>query len=344
MNIVVSLDYEIWFGRNGSPPQQTLVEPTEALAQLARRLGIRLVLFVDATWLWRLRQEARRHASLMGVYYRVMRQLEALAEEGHELQLHLHPHWVDSHWDGDGWVQDLRRYRLHDFSDAEIVDLVCDGAETLRALSQWQSVSAFRAGGWCLQPFERLALPLKAAGISIDSTVYAQGREAGAGRRYDFTAAPALSRWRFELDPLQPVDDGHFLEVPIASQTLSPAFFWRLAMTRMLRSGEHRRFGDGAAMPMSRADLWRKLTQASTSVVSLDGLKATTMRSALADHRRRGLQDFVIVGHPKALTQHALRRLELFVHAHRGDHFMGLNDYLAERPAASAADPMRSAA
>ena len=32
MNIVLSLDYEIWFGRNGSPPRQTLIEPTDALA------------------------------------------------------------------------------------------------------------------------------------------------------------------------------------------------------------------------------------------------------------------------------------------------------------------------
>lgn len=330
MNIVLSLDYEIWFGRNGALPHRTLVEPTDALRALARRHGVRLVFFVDALWLLRLRDDARRHPVLMAEHYRVARQLDALAAEGHELQLHLHPHWLDSHWDGDDWALDLRRYRLHDFADDEIAGMVTEGANVLRAHAGSVPVSAFRAGGWCLQPFARLRDPLRAAGIRIDSTVYAGGVEEGEGRRYDFRAAPALGRWRFDSDPLQPRADGAFLELPIASQQLPPWFFWQLAFTKVLGLGAHRVQGPGAALPLSRADLLRRLSRPSTSVVSSDGLKASRLAAAFDAQRRRGLHDFVVIGHPKALTLHALRALDHFITAHRGAAFCGMNDYLGE--------------
>lgn len=328
MNIVLSLDYEVWFGRNGALPQRTLVEPTAALRALARRHGVRLVFFVDVLWLLRLREEARRHPLLMAEHDRVARQLDELAADGHELQLHLHPHWLDSYWDGDDWALDLRRYRLHDFADTEIAEMVNAGAHALRAHAGVVPVSAFRAGGWCLQPFDRLRGPLRSADICIDSTVYAGGVEQGEGRRYDFRAAPALGRWRFDDDPLRPRADGAFLELPIASQTLPPWFFWQLAFTKVLGLGAHRVQGPGSALAMGRADLLRRLLRPSTSVASSDGLKASRLADALESQRRRGLQDFVVIGHPKALTLHGLRMLDHFITAHRGDHFFGMNDYL----------------
>jgi hypothetical protein len=88
--------------------------------------------------------------------------------------------------------------------------------------------------------------------------------------------------------------------------------------------------GPGAALPPSRADLLRRLSRPSTSVVSSDGLKASRLAAAFDAHRRRGLHDFVVIGHPKALTLHALRALDHFITAHRGAAFCGLNDYLGE--------------
>jgi hypothetical protein len=330
VNIVITLDYELFFGSRSGTAQTSLIEPAQALADLARRHRVPLVFFVDAAWLVRMREQTRKHPSLMAEHYRVAKQLEQFAIAGHELQLHVHPHWQDSQWHGDGWSHRLDRYRLHDYSELEIRHIVSDCSATLRSLSAGQPVTAFRAGGWCIQPFDRLRPALSACGIRIDSTVFAGGRQDGPGQRYDFSTAPALSRWRFDSDPLVPSDAGAFLEVPIASHRVSPRFYWHLALAKKLRLGQHRALGEGEAMHPSRNDLLKKLLQPTVSVVSIDGLKASFLEAAYQSYKRRHMQDFVIIGHPKAFTPYSLDKLDAFLQNHQDDRFVGLNHYLPQ--------------
>ena len=338
MKIVITLDYEVYFGRQSSGTERVLIAPAQALFEIAARHRIPLVLFVDAAWLIRLQEEGRRHPALAAEHASVLRQLDGFVAAGHELQLHVHPHWQDSHWTGSEWALDLRRYRLHDFSDADVAEIIGSCANTLRGVAGADRVCAFRAGGWSIQPFERLRAPLRAAGIRIDSTVYPGGRQEGRRQRYDFRDAPtSMSRWCFESDPLRPDAHGGFLELPIASQSVAPWFYWRLAASKLLRSEQHRPFGSGAAAPMSRADLARKLMRRSVSVVSIDGLKGSLLEAAFQDYRRRGMDDFVIIGHPKAFTRYSLRHLDRFLHAHRAEQFVGLGHYLQEFESRAAA-------
>jgi hypothetical protein len=338
MNISLTLDYEVFFGSGSGNARRSVVEPTEALCETVRRHGLSMVFFVDALWLIRLREEAYRHASARQDLEATMRQLDSLVRAGHELQLHLHPHWLDSSHGRDGWELDLRRYRLHDFSDESIASMVREGTQVLRAFGPRGGVSAFRAGGWCIQPFERLREPLLAAGIKVDSTVYNGGHQHALDRSFDFRRAPAASSWRFDRDPLIPVEGGPFLEVPIASHSVWPGFYWRLALERKRRRPEHVALGEGQAMPLSRADLLARLLAPSRSVVSIDGLKADFLEAAWRSYRQRGMEDFVVIGHPKALTRHSLRRLDEFLTRHRDQRWVGMANYaerLAPRPAAS---------
>jgi hypothetical protein len=243
----------------------------------------------------------------------VCRQLAGLAKRGHQLQLHVHPHWEDARWENDGWKLDLARYALHSFDPAQIGDIVKRYLEALRELGGPSAGTAYRAGGWVIQPFERLRGALRGAGVGIDSTVYRGGHRAGATQPYDFRGAPERSRWRFEHDPLVEDPKGSFLEVPIASRELRPAFYWRLALAKKAGGRRHRAFGDGRAIAMDGGDLRSLLTRPSTSVVSVDGYKASFLEDAADDYRRRGMEDFVVIGHPKALTRFSLERLDHFL-------------------------------
>ncbi len=327
MNISLTLDYEIYFGSASGSAEHTLLAPTEMLMKLAGRHGVPLVLFVDALWLRRLRELAGQHRALMAEHLRVCRQLEQAVKAGHELQLHLHPHWLDSHWTGERWQMNLQRYRLHDFADADIAEMTLLGAEALRAFGGSGTVNAFRAGGWCLQPFERLRQPLLEAGIRIDSTVYAEGVQSGGAHHYDFRGAPAASHWRFDTDPLVPVDDGPLLELPIASHTAGPLLFWKMALARKLKLARHRPLGHGEPVGPSRGDLMRKLFGRTHSVVSMDGLKAGLLEPAWRAARARGQEDFVVIGHPKAATRASVEQLARFLHRHADERFVGLDGY-----------------
>jgi hypothetical protein len=310
---LLTFDYEIFFGPRTGTLERTLIEPTEALTKVAGRHGAKCVFFVDAGYILRLREEMRRHPELRAQHDAVAGQVESLAHAGHEIQLHIHPHWEDSHWIDGAWRMDTSRYALHSFAPHEIRDIVFRYAGVLRELAGPKSAWAYRAGGWVIQPFHKLRRALADAGVTIDSTVYAGGRSEGAVQPFNFETAPAKSRWRFEADPLVEVEDGAFLEVPIASRRLKPDFFWRLAWAKKMGGSRHRAFGDGAAIALERGDLMRKLFQPTTSVVSLDGYKASFLEEAADDYRARGLEDFVVIGHPKALSPYSLERLAAFL-------------------------------
>jgi hypothetical protein len=336
---LLTLDYEVFFGPRTGTVARCLIEPTEALRRVAERRGAKLVFFVDAGFLLRLRSEQRRSPYLRAEHAAVCRQVEALARAGHEIQLHVHPHWEDTRWSEDGWRTDVSRYALQSFAPGEIREIVARYAAALRELAGPRAAYAYRAGGWVIQPFAPLREALLAAGVTIDSTVFRGGRRSGPVQPFDFRAAPAKSRWRFDADPLREDPQGRFLEVPIASRRLWPSFYWRFAWAKKAGGARHRAFGDGRPLALERGELAAKLLAPSASVVSLDGYKASFLAEAAAEYRARGMEDFVVIGHPKALTPYALERLERFL-AGEGGPKPEVSTYAplrVHRPAAAAA-------
>ncbi|HEX5128762.1 MAG TPA: hypothetical protein VFV90_03395 [Usitatibacter sp.] len=303
----------MYFGSRTGSVEKCLLEPTDALARVAAKHGAPLSFFVDAGYLLALGREMRRRTELRLAYDAIRRQLNGLARQGHELQLHVHPHWEDARWEDGEWKLDLARYALHSFAPEQAGEIVKRYLDALRELGGPSVGRAYRAGGWVIQPFDKLRPALAAAGVKIDSTVYPGGHRASPVQPYDFRTAPARSRWRFEHDPLVEDPNGSFLEVPIASRTLEPSFYWRLALAKKAGGRRHRAFGDGKAIALDGGELAAKLTRPSTSVVSVDGYKAAFLEEAAEDYRRRGREDFVVIGHPKALSPYSLERIDQFL-------------------------------
>lgn len=327
LNILLTLDYEVFFGRNTGTVARTLLDPSDALCKIAERYGVPLVFFVDIGFVLRLYEEGRKFPSLMRDYDAVMRQLERFVAAGHELQLHVHSHWEDSRWNGDSWDVDTRRYRLHDFDSAGVLEILRRYTSHLRNLTAGSGVFAFRAGGWVIQPFAQIREQLLDVGIRIDSTVFAGGTSDSDTHQFNFSPCPDESHWFFEDDPLVMASNGSFLEVPIASMKLPPLFYWRLAIAKKLGGAAHRAFGDGNAIPLSRGDMLKKLSRQTTSVVSLDGFKASFLEQAYAQYKKNGKADFVVIGHPKALSHYSLQELEKFLDRHRTEKFVGYGAY-----------------
>ncbi len=330
MKIVLSTDYEVFFGQSTGTVEDTLLGPSQALCDIAARHGVPLVFFVDIGFLLRLRKEALRFPQLMRDYDRVMRQLTQFVAAGHELQLHVHPHWEDSYWNGEVWHIDTRRYRLHDFSEPEIGEIVQRYTQALRAIAGDDGVCAYRAGGWMVQPFEKISGALRDMGIYIDSTIFPGGTSEGDIHQFDFSGAPPASHWFFDNDPLVSNPEGEFLEIPIASHQVSPAFYWRFALAKKFGGIRHQTFGKGKPVPMRRAEFIRKLSHWTNSVVSMDGYKASFLADAFHQYQLAGKTDFVVMGHPKALTRYSLEQLACFIEcgkASQFNQFVGFGDY-----------------
>lgn len=314
MKLILSLDYELFFGARHGTPQRCLAEPTQALLKITDRAGVKLAFFVDAGYLCKLAEHALRDAVVRREADVVRRHLGTLARAGHAIELHIHPHWEDTRRTAEGWRFDLRRYALQSFPPAAIVDIV---TRYTRALSEFAKPLAYRAGGWVIQPFAPLAPALRANGIRIDSTVFPGGHTEDSTQALDFRGSPDKDYWRFDTDPLAPASRGYFTEVPIASVRVSPIAYWTLAARKLAGGARHRPWGDGGAIPNGKRDVARKLLARTAAAVSIDGPKARWLERAYREHKARGRNCMVVMGHPKALTPYSLDCLDRFLKRHR---------------------------
>jgi hypothetical protein len=298
-----TFDYELFFGARTGTVERCMLEPTATLMELAGRHNVPFIFFVDAGMLASMRRQVKAFPELDRVLTSISRQIERLAQAGHSVQLHIHPHWQDSFYDGNQWKMETARYRLAQFSDAEVHEIVREYKNEVAQITG-HPVFAFRAGGLCIQPFSKIARALRANQIHIDSSVYRGGRMHSPSHQFDFTYAPPKTVWNFEEDPCQEATNGYFTEYPITPHYYSQFFFARMAMHRMLRTKRLERIGDGSGMVGDSARIASMLLRGSEDMASLDGYRVTELAAAIRHfHAQEKDGHFVAIGHPKALSR-----------------------------------------
>ena len=166
--LLVSQDYELFFQRSGSI-EKCLFEPTNMLLDFADEFGIRITFFVDAGMLTSMQQLAPSHPSLENDLSKIRKHIESIHNRGHEIGLHIHPHWEDTRWESGEWDFSGTRYQLRDYSGDEVSDVVTRYTTALNELCDG-SVTSYRAGGFCVEPFDMLKAPLLQNGITGDSS------------------------------------------------------------------------------------------------------------------------------------------------------------------------------
>lgn len=318
MQIFLTYDYELFFGEPTGSVDKCIIEPTNLLRAIADRTGVKMVFFIDVGYLKKLNEFSLLYPIVEVERQQVMDQIAQLVKEGHDCQLHIHPHWEDSVHDGSNWQMKTDRYKLDDFSDEQIENIVIEYRDILFNITQ-KPVTSFRAGGWCLQPFDRVKTVFQKIGIKLDSTVFPDGKFTAGNYYYDFSNSPKKSCWKFSDDLIKEVSDGVFWEYPISNYRYSPWFFWRLFALGRINPKDHKPMGDG--YPMSSPGLKKQmLTKGMNLSASADGYFVTKLKNVLSKNEKLGYNQMVILGHPKACTLFALKKLEKFINDHKNKH------------------------
>lgn len=224
--LLFTLDYEL-FGNGSGDVFRHIIEPTNQLLTIANRYGVKYTFFFEVIEYWKLKEEWEK-GNDMGYRHNPIEamenQIRDAYRQGHDIQLHLHPQWVDACWEKGGWVVNLDKWRLGGYSGNgvdSLVNLIKRGKQTLEELlrpvdPQYECI-AMRAGGYNIQPSEEIVKAMKSSGIFVDSSIYPGGKETGVLSNYDYSSiGPDKDFWRVGTK-LEETGDSEIIEVPIVA-------------------------------------------------------------------------------------------------------------------------------
>ncbi len=315
MNIYLTYDYELFFGNDSGTVEKCMLLPTKKLMDLCHGTTVRMTFFVDVGYLI----AAEKYPELNGETSQVKAQIHEMIAQGHDVQLHIHPHWEKSSWSNGSWsFGTSAHYKLSDFSKEEAAAIVRKYKSHLEEIIG-RPVHAFRAGGWCIQPFDHIEEVFKETGIRLDSSVIPGDFLETASYAVDFREAPMKSNYRFQSDVTKENQNGDFIEFPIGSLRYSPLFFWRLYVLGRLFPAKHKMVGDGDFLSQGGRKK-RKLTQFTIGHVSTDGYYASKLEAAVNKYENLKFDDLVIIGHPKGNTAYSVEQLKRFIQKYHNKH------------------------
>ena len=310
MNIYLTYDYELFFGSETGSAKNCIIKPTEELRKVASKTGAKFTFFVDVGYIKQLK--AHLHfPEVKQDYLAITNQIKTLVSDGHDCQLHIHPHWEDSFHNGLEWEISVRRYKLSDFNEEAINRIVLEYQSILKSITQ-RPVTKYRAGGWCLQPFSKFQNVFANAGLTIDSTVFKGGENTIDPYYYNFKNYPDKDVWKFSNDLCVEDENGPFTEFPISSYAYSAYFFWKLFVLGRLLPKQHKPIGDGFPVP-SIGMRKEMLTKGKLLSASCDGYFVNKINRICKLNSEKGFQHTVIIGHPKALTKFSIFQLEKII-------------------------------
>lgn len=315
MKIYLTFDYELFFGDHPGSVEKCMLEPTRDLFELAEGKDVHYTFFVDVGYLI----ASSRYAELENERTHVEEQIKEMIDRGHDVQLHIHPHWQKAEYVNGSWEMNTKgAYKISDFTQAEIDEIFGSYKNYLEALIG-RKVCAFRAGGWCIQPFEVFKEVFEKYDLKIDSSVIPGDFMLTDEYALDFRFAPEKESYRFSNDVCSEDAEGAFTEMTIASMRYSPLFFWQLYILGRLFPDRHKMIGDGRFLDQGGRKK-RKLKNYTVNHISTDGYFAKKLKAGLDKMINMGMQHMVVIGHPKGNTNYSIEKLNDFISSEHTNH------------------------
>lgn len=311
MQIVLTFDYELFFGTKTGTVQNCLINPTQTLLKLFHTYNIQTTFFVDASYLLMLKKDAEKNSYSFQEWRSISEQIHNIVTNGHEIGLHIHPHWSDCIRKKEKWIMNTHRYRFDSLQPAEQKEHFHACVDLIRK-EFYSNLCSFRAGGWCIQPFENFREFMKTWNITIDSSVVPGMKHHSEHHRYDFTDCCKKGMWKFDTNPCKEETGGFFTEVPVTPDCIFPQFRIKMFFLNRYNPSLYVPVGDGNWLKdKSRHYIGYFIPQ--KRYASADGLYSERLLKIYKRLKKKNAEILTVLSHPKSLSSVSFIYLENFI-------------------------------
>jgi len=318
MQILLTLDYELFNGNIGGSINNCLITPLNELEPILDRHNFKITIFVDTCFLSSLKKIKSGKPDLEHDWNQITTQLTRFAKKGHSIQLHLHPQWINAKYEDGKWFSDLSLYKLDDLPLQQAAKLFLEGSELIKEIVGTPPV-AFRAGDYCIQKYRLLSDSLKNAGISIDSSVLRNKRTINDREWFDYSKIPTEYLYPFSTSVTEKDLQGPFFEVSIPTYRHNAIIAYlrrRKTKNRNITPWGDGKSSTGGNLETGLTRLIHRLSLLFCPVrmsASIDGVSATFLSEIYQKERRKESPYMLIMGHPKTFTPYYLELFDLFL-------------------------------
>jgi len=322
MNIYLTLDYELFLGATTGTPQNCLVRPMKEMMDVLEKTDTKLSVLVDGAYLYRMWQLKDSIIGVNGDYLTVIDNIKEMDRRGHSIQYHFHPQWIYSDYEIDqGWKMDFEHYKLSDVPMDVLTTAFKKGVDIIEE-SIGKKVCAFRAGGYSLCEYSWYGKLFRENGILLDTSVIPGAKVKSRFQRYDYQKSPKKSLYFFKDNVCKEVDGGcdTFIEMPISVSEKMSSLVYLIKKRKLLSQYQPKVvYGDGKGVG-TQLTRWQSLLEHLKKFIgtvrmtaTIDGFSSLELMKVYESNKRKGADNLVVIGHPKAVTDASLRNLKQFV-------------------------------
>jgi peptidoglycan/xylan/chitin deacetylase (PgdA/CDA1 family) len=317
-DICITLDYELCLGNKTGSVVNSLILPTDELTKIFDKYNVKATIFVDSSYLFALSINKNKHPRLENDYNMIVSQLKRLSENGHSIQLHIHPQWYYSHFNGSEWCLDFEHYKLSDMQEAD-VQMYFKKSKLLLEAIIGKKVVAFRAGGFSIQTYPYYYKLLVTNNIKIDTSVVPGVVEKSRYQWYDFRNAPN-SIYKFRDDITKIDEDGKIFEVPVSVVKYASLYYLYLRKRIESTHNSFKPFTEGQGISWRNPfydrfwGLFKQLFKVKIIGASVDGFLSCMLPLIYERFKTSNKEGvFVILGHPKGASPESIKYTEEFI-------------------------------
>jgi len=315
--ICITLDYELYLGVETGSVQNTIIKPMDKLSDIFDKYNVVATLFVDASYLLALRKNMDTYEALAEDYKMIVSQLKKLQAKKYSIQLHIHPQWIYSTFDGKRWNMDFEHYKLSDLENHIAWEHFSEAKELLESIMD-KKIIAFRAGGFSLQSFEGYSDLLVKNNIKIDSSVAPGKVSKSKYQWYDYKNIP-LHKYKFSEDIKQISDEGEITEIPISVVKYNP-FHYAFLRKKIELKNSFILFSEGQVINaieprcVRYKNLLKQFFFPKIVSASIDEYLSALLPEIFSKYKKMNKKwDFIIIGHPKLASPRSLYFIEKFI-------------------------------